>query len=72
MQFRKLLCVIVVFFGLGLYLVSFVTGNDIPQGAVTILSFVIPCIIAGYYASSAYEHCYEPKKPEPKSEDHYD
>ena len=41
---------------------SFIFNRDIPQGAVTILSWIVPSCLLGYHASSAYETCH--KKPE--------
>jgi len=69
MQLRKPLVIIAVFYAFALCLAAFLTGEDIPQGGVTILSFVIPAIICGYYGSSAYEHCYGPKSLEGISDD---
>ena len=62
MPLRKPLAIITVFYVFGMCLAAFVLGWAIPDGVATILSFIAPTIMVGYYGSSAYEHCNGPKK----------
>jgi len=54
---RKPLCIVVVLFALGLCAASFIMERDILEGPATILTWLVPLAIAGYYCTSTIEHC---------------
>ena len=62
MPLRKPLCIIAVFYVLGLSTASFVLEWPVHEGVVTMLAWVVPVIVGGYYGSSAYEHCNGPRE----------
>jgi len=64
MPLRKPLCMITVFFVLSMCTASFILGWEINEGIIALLSWLTPVIVAGYYGSSAYEHCNGPHKQE--------
>jgi len=52
---RKPLAVNSVFFVYSLCILAWIFQRDIPNGAVTLMSFVVPTVVVSYFGSSAIE-----------------
>jgi hypothetical protein len=67
---RKLLVVLATLAFIIMFLRAHVTGIDIPPNAASTCNTFIGVVLAGYFASSAYESgCGDPAKEEEKSDD---
>jgi hypothetical protein len=67
---RKPLVVLATVMFLGMFLRAHVTGVDIPTNTAGVASTFIGVVLAGYFASSAYEAaCGGSRKEEEKTDD---